>query len=83
MKVYSMIYLMVLITYHKYSYFVKYIWSNLKLLIFLESENDSFLSTEEYSSAFWMKRELYQIQRKCNILELDQFDKLELMFLVE
>ena len=33
---------MILIMYHKYYYFVKYIWSKLKVADFLGSENDSF-----------------------------------------
>jgi hypothetical protein len=45
MKVYSIIDLMVPIMYHKY-YFVKYVWSKLKVVDFLENKNDSFLGTE-------------------------------------
>jgi hypothetical protein len=37
---------MILIMYHKYQYFVKYIWSKLKVVDFWGSENESFLGTE-------------------------------------
>jgi hypothetical protein len=46
MKVYSMIYLMILIMHYKYLYFLVYIWSKFKVFDFSKSENDIYFGTE-------------------------------------
>jgi hypothetical protein len=40
LKVYSTIYLIILITYYKYEYFLIYNWLKLKIIDFSLSEND-------------------------------------------
>jgi len=53
---------MVLIMYHKYWYFVKYIWSKLKVVDFL-GENDSFLGTDGVSSMLFKENFSVEVQR--------------------
>jgi hypothetical protein len=50
MKVYSTIYLMILIMYYKYQYSFIYNWSKLKIVDFSESENVFCLGTEGVAS---------------------------------
>ena len=46
MKIYLMVHLMMLIMYHKYNYFLIYVWSKLKMFNFLGSENDIYFRME-------------------------------------